>query len=59
MVACIFCGGIFEIWLIGLGVSCLGCFLRKKFKKHKGDCSCGCHTKHDTEEENQDGNEAG
>ena len=55
IIGCLFCGGVLEIWLIGMGISCLVCWLRKIFKKHKEGCGCGCHVKADEIEQREKG----
>ena len=48
MIACI-CGGIGEYCIVvGIisAISCISCWLKKKFNKHS-DCKCNCHNEKD------------
>ena len=47
MMACILCaGGICEVAVL-TGIvyvaTCVVCWIKTKFKKHKADCKCECH----------------
>ena len=49
IIGCICCGVLEGLIAILMGLGCLGCWMVKKFKKHKDDCDCGCHKKEDAD----------